>query len=102
MSCVAHQAVLSSVLANLQELETLIAYLGLDWSHEEVDGFLSSKGSHGLLQFMATFVRIIEQVRCARGTRYPSRTHTHCSCVMLTGTGVCCCARRARSRARRR
>ncbi len=50
----------------LQELETLVAYLGLDWSHEELDGFLQSRGAHGLLQFMSTFVRIIEQVWAAR------------------------------------
>jgi hypothetical protein len=50
----------------LQELETLVAYLGLDWSLEELDGFLQSRGAHGLLQFMSTFVRIIEQVRAAR------------------------------------
>ena len=46
-----------------QELETLVAYLGLDWSNEEVDSFVQSRGSCGLLQFMSTFVRIIEQVR---------------------------------------
>jgi hypothetical protein len=48
-----------------QELETLVAYLGLDWSNEEVDSFVQSRGSCGLLQFMSTFVRIIEEVRAS-------------------------------------
>ena len=57
-----------------QELETLVAYLGLDWNNEEVDSFLQSRGSCSLLQFMSTFVRIIEQVRAVpvaarRGSR---------------------------------
>ena len=42
-----------------------MSYLGLDWTHEDVDGFLSARGTHGLLQFMAAFVRIIEEV-CER------------------------------------
>ena len=40
-----------------------MAYLGLDWSNEEVESFVQSRGSCGLLQFMSTFVRIIEEVR---------------------------------------
>ena len=51
------------MLVRSQELETLVAYLGLDWSHDDVDAFLHSRGKHGLLQFMSTFVRIIEQAR---------------------------------------
>ena len=42
-----------------------MAYLGLDWSNEEVDSFVQSRGSCGLLQFMSTFVRIIEEVRAS-------------------------------------
>ena len=51
-----------------QELETLVAYLGLDWNNEEVESFLQSRGSCGLLQFMSTFVRNIEVVRAAPGS----------------------------------
>ncbi len=77
-----------------QELETLVAYLGLDWANEDVDEFLKSRGSHGLLQFMSTFVRIIEQV-CAiaggeREMPLTSIAHAHVS------------TRRAPSRAQRR
>ncbi len=40
-----------------------MSYLGLDWTHEDVNDFLGARGTHGLLQFMAAFVRIIEEVR---------------------------------------
>lgn len=44
-----------------QEVETLVQYLGLDWSHEEMDGYLRLKGPSGVIAFLAEFVRIIEQ-----------------------------------------
>ena len=56
-----------------------MAYLGLDWSNEEVDSFLHSRGSCSLLQFMSTFVRIIEEVRPFPGLRSCAAPVEDCS-----------------------
>lgn len=45
-----------------QELATLVSYLGLDWSHDDVKAFMGS-GSKDCLAFMCAFVRNIEQAR---------------------------------------
>lgn len=62
-----------------------MAYLGLDWSNEEVDTFVQSRGSCGLLQFMSTFVKIIEEVRAALAalSAFRSAHHSLCACRAL-------------------
>jgi len=58
-----------------------VAYLGLDWSNEEVDTFVQSRGSGGLLQFMSTFVKIIEEVRAALAALSALRSAHHRSAL---------------------
>lgn len=45
-----------------QELETLVTYLGLDLSQEEVDHFVESRHGHDVLSFMNQFVHKIDKV----------------------------------------
>jgi hypothetical protein len=45
-----------------QELETLLAYLGLDWTREDVDLFVASRKGHDVLSFMNQFVHKVDKV----------------------------------------
>ena len=59
---------LTRVRALSQELETLVAYLGLDWNKEDVDQFVSSRRGHDVLSFMNQFVHKVDKV----STRAPA------------------------------
>jgi hypothetical protein len=43
------------------ELETLLAYLGLDWTREDVDLFVASRKGHDVLSFMNQFVHKVDK-----------------------------------------